>query len=57
VVTVILVDVLLVIVQASPFKVTEVAEVKFVPEIVIVAIVFEQVLEGVKEVIAGPGAA
>ena len=43
------------IVQASPFKVTAVAEPKFVPVIVIVVAAFGHALAGVNEVIAGPG--
>ena len=45
------------IVHASPFKVTEVAEPKFVPVMVIVVAAFGHAFEGVKEVITGPGAA
>jgi 1,4-dihydroxy-2-naphthoate octaprenyltransferase len=57
VVIVILVAVFAVIVQASPFKVTEVAEAKFVPVMVIVPTVPVQTLAGVNELITGPGAA
>jgi hypothetical protein len=57
VVTVMLVAVLLVIVQASPFKVTEVAEPKLVPVIVMVVTALGHALVGVNEVITGPGAA
>jgi hypothetical protein len=57
VVIVMLVAVLAVIVQASPFKVTAVAEPKLVPIIVIVAEAFGHTLVGEKDVIAGPTAA
>jgi hypothetical protein len=42
--------------QDSPFNVTEVALLKFVPVIVMVVTAFGQALIGVNEVIAGPGA-
>ena len=45
------------IVHVSPFKVTEVAEAKLVPVIVMVVAALGQALAGVNEVIAGPGAA
>ena len=57
VVIVILVAVLFVIVQASPFKVTDEADPKFVPVIVKVVAAFGQALVGVNEVITGPTAA
>ena len=57
VVIVILVAELAVIVHASPFKVTPVADSKFVPVMVIVVAAFGQALEGVNDVITGPGAA
>ena len=49
--------VLVFIVQASPFRVTEVAEARFVPVMVMVVAAFGQALVGVKEVMVGPGAA
>ena len=57
VVTTICVAIFETIVQASPFNVTEVASLKFVPVIVIVIAAFEQAVLGVNDVITGPGAA
>jgi hypothetical protein len=57
VVIVMLLAVLFVIVQASPFSVTEVAEPKLVPVIVIVACALGQTVVGKIDVIAGPAAA
>ena len=52
-----LVAVLFVIVHDSPFKVTAVADPRFVPVIVIVVAAFGHALVGVKEVMVGPAAA